>query len=91
MLVFAQFVFYGLIIAGVFVLRQRLPDANRPYRVLGYPIVPLLFLVFCVGLLINTAIHQPREAGTGLFLIGIGAPIYYYVKRQNASRNSADL
>jgi APA family basic amino acid/polyamine antiporter len=45
--------------------------------------VPILFLVFCAGLLINTLIQQPREAGIGLFLIALGTPFYYYFKKQH--------
>lgn len=82
MLVFAQFIFYGLVVAGVFILRKKMPNAERPYKVIGYPVVPILFLLFCVGLLINTLIDQPREAGIGLFLIALGTPFYYYFKKQ---------
>ncbi len=83
MLVFAQFIFYALVVAGVFVLRKRMPNAVRTYKVIGYPVVPILFLVFCAGLLINTLIQQPREAGIGLFLIALGTPFYYYFKKQH--------
>ncbi|MCC6726401.1 MAG: amino acid permease [Saprospiraceae bacterium] len=82
MLVFAQFIFYGLVVAGVFVLRKKMPNAERTYKVIGYPVVPILFLLFCVGLLINTLMEQPREAGMGLFLIALGTPFYFYFKRQ---------
>lgn len=81
MLVFAQFIFYGLVVAGVFVLRKRMPNAERTYKVIGYPVVPILFLLFCAGLLINTLIEQPREAGMGLFLIALGTPFYLYFKK----------
>ncbi|MCF8246821.1 MAG: amino acid permease [Saprospiraceae bacterium] len=83
MLVFAQFIFYALVIAGVFVLRKRLPNAERSYKVIGYPVVPALFILFCIGLVINTLIEQPREAGIGLFLIATGIPFYYYFKKNN--------
>jgi APA family basic amino acid/polyamine antiporter len=81
MLVFAQFIFYALVVAGVFVLRKRMPNAERTYKVIGYPVVPILFLLFCAGLLINTLIEQPREAGMGLFLIALGTPFYLYFKK----------
>jgi APA family basic amino acid/polyamine antiporter len=77
MLVFAQFIFYALMVAGVFVLRYRMPDAPRPYKTIGYPIVPLLYVLFCVGLIINTVVERPREAGLGLFLIALGTPFYF--------------
>jgi len=83
MLVFVQFIFYGLVIAGVFVLRKKMPDAPRSYKVLGYPVVPILFLLFCAGLLANTVLERPREAGIGLFLMAIGTPFYYFFKKKN--------
>ena len=83
MLVFAQFIFYALVIAGVFILRKKMPNAERSYKTIGYPVVPILFLLFCVGLLVNTLIEQPREAGIGLFLIATGLPFYYYFKKNN--------
>jgi len=82
MMVFAQFIFYGLVVAGVFVLRKKMPDAPRGYKVLGFPVVPVLFLLFCAGLLINTLMERPREAGLGLFLIALGTPFYYIFKRK---------
>ncbi|TAK46364.1 MAG: amino acid permease [Saprospiraceae bacterium] len=83
MLVFVQFIFYGLVIAGVFVLRKKMPDAPRSYKVLGYPVVPILFLLFCAGLLVNTVMERPREAGIGLFLMAIGTPFYFLFKKKN--------
>lgn len=88
MLVFAQFIFYALVVAGVFILRKKMPDAARPYRVIGYPIVPMLFLLFCAGLLINTIIENPRNAGIGLFLLALGSPFYLYFQRTRDSSDS---
>lgn len=83
MMVFSQFIFYGMVVYGVFVLRRKMPDAPRKYKVLGYPYVPILFLVFCVVLIGNTLVERPREAGLGLLLIASGAPFYYLFKRKN--------
>ncbi len=82
MLVFAQFIFYGLVVGGIFILRKKMPTQEKGYKVLGYPVVPILYLLFCVGLLVNTLIEQPREALLGLFLIALGTPFYFYFKRQ---------
>ncbi|HPH19785.1 MAG TPA: amino acid permease, partial [Haliscomenobacter sp.] len=62
---------------GVFILRRKMPDAHRPYRVWGYPVVPIVFIVFCIILVGNTLINQPREALMGLGLIATGLPFYY--------------
>ena len=78
MLIFAAFLFYGATALGVFILRVREPNTARPYRVWGYPFVPIIFILFCVGLVANTIISQPREAGIGLALILSGIPFYLY-------------
>ncbi|MCK7538356.1 MAG: amino acid permease [Marinilabiliales bacterium] len=62
MLIFAVYIFYGATATGVFILRRRMPDAHRPYKVWGYPVVPAIFVLFCVGLFCNTIITRPREA-----------------------------
>ncbi len=82
MLIFASFIFYGATTLGVFILRYRMPDAPRPYKVIGYPVVPAIFIVFCIVLIINTLKERPREAGIGLFLILTGLPFYFYWTRK---------
>jgi APA family basic amino acid/polyamine antiporter len=89
MLVFAQFIFYALVIAGVYILRRTMPDAPRPYKVIGYPVVPLLYIAFCVGLLINTLIDDNSRwnALIGLMLLALGLPFYPFFRRNfDASR-----
>jgi basic amino acid/polyamine antiporter, APA family len=82
MIIFAVFIFYGATTLGVFILRRRMPDAHRPYKVWGYPFVPAIFILFCVGLFINTIITRPREAAIGLILIFLGIPVYFLLKRK---------
>ncbi len=82
MLVFAAFFFYGATALGVFVLRVRAPDAPRPYRAFGYPVVPAVFIVFCVALIIITLMARPREALIGLGLMASGVPFYWYWRRR---------
>jgi basic amino acid/polyamine antiporter, APA family len=84
MLIFAAFVFYGATALGVFIMRIKEPRAERPYRVWGYPVVPAIFILFCIGLVVNTIISQPREAGIGLALILSGVPFYFYWTRNDA-------
>ena len=83
MLIFAVYIFYGATATGVFILRRRMPDAHRPYRVWGYPVVPAIFILFCVGLFFNTIITQPREALIGLALIAAGIPAYFLFRRRH--------
>jgi len=82
MIIFAVFIFYGATTLGVFILRRRMPDAHRPYKVWGYPVVPAIFILFCIGLFINTIITRPREAAIGIILIFSGIPVYYFLKRK---------
>lgn len=86
MLIFAAFIYYGATTLGVFILRKKMPDAPRPYRVWGYPVIPAIFFVFCVFLIGNTIYARPREAGIGLVLILIGVPFYYWFKRMNSNK-----
>lgn len=85
MLIFAAFIFYGATALGVFILRKKMPDARRPYKVWGYPIVPAIFIIFCVFLIINTIFARPREAGIGLVLILLGIPFYWWFSKKNKS------
>ncbi len=82
MIIFAVFIFYGATSLGVFILRKRMPDAPRPYKVWGYPVVPAIFIVFCIVLVFNTIITRPREAIFGLTLIFSGLPVYWWLNRK---------
>ena len=82
MLIFAAFFFYGATAFGVFILRVREPNAERPYKVWGYPVVPALFVLFCVTLIIVTCFTHPREAGLGVVLMLTGVPLYFWWSRK---------
>jgi APA family basic amino acid/polyamine antiporter len=85
MIIFAVFIFYGATSLGVFILRRRMPDAPRPYKVWGYPVVPAIYILFCIGLFINTIITRPREAAIGAILILLGIPVFFFLQRKYAS------
>ena len=80
--VFSMWIFYILTTSAVFVLRRKMPDAERPYKTLGYPLTPIVFILVGVWLLINTLQTSPIEAGIGLILISFGIPIYFYFTRK---------
>jgi APA family basic amino acid/polyamine antiporter len=80
MLIFAAFIFYGATTLGVFILRRKMPYAQRPYKAWGYPVIPALFIIFCIFLIGNTLYTRPREAGIGLTLILLGIPFYMWFK-----------
>jgi basic amino acid/polyamine antiporter, APA family len=76
---FALWLSYGLMVAGVIVLRRTQPDLPRPYRMWGYPVTPILFLAITAWFLINTLLTRPVPALSGLGLIALGIPIYFFV------------
>jgi APA family basic amino acid/polyamine antiporter len=84
LVVFASWVFYALATAGVIVLRRRLPDAPRAFRVPGYPWLPVLFIATATALLIDTVWLSPLRSGLGLAFIAIGVPVYEVFRRRRA-------
>ncbi|MBV6399222.1 MAG: Serine/threonine exchanger SteT [Ignavibacteria bacterium] len=80
MLIFASFIFYGAGAFGVFVLRRKMKETHRPFKVKGYPWIPGIFVLFCLTLVVVTVIENPRDAGIGLFLVLIGIPFYIFWK-----------
>jgi basic amino acid/polyamine antiporter, APA family len=84
MVIFTEWILYGMATAAVLVLRKTRPEMPRPYRVWGYPLVPIVFVLVAAALLYATLRESPRESGMGLGLIGIGLPFYYYWKRRES-------
>ncbi len=78
---FGTWIFYGLMVGGVMVLRRKRPDVPRPYRMWGYPATPLLFLAITILFLGNMIITKPAPALTGLGLILTGVPAYLAWRR----------
>jgi APA family basic amino acid/polyamine antiporter len=75
--VFVGWIFYALGAACVFVLRRTKPDAERPFRVPGYPWTPLLFILAAVALVANTIVTQPGRAAIGIGVVLLGLPVYF--------------
>ena len=80
--VFAAVLFHTATTGAVFVLRRKLPDAARPYRVWGYPFVPALFIFASLLLIGNTLVEKPVESFVGLGLVALGLPAYFWWRRQ---------
>jgi len=76
--IFGEWILYLLTAVSVFVLRRKDPDLPRPYRVLGYPLVPVLFSASALLLLSYTFYNRPRESLMGLSLMGLGVPFYFH-------------
>jgi len=78
--IFATWLFYMLGAFGVIILRKKMPDTPRPYKVWGYPYTPWIFVIFSLLFLINSIISDSEDAAMGLILILIGLPFYLYWK-----------
>ncbi len=85
-LLFASWIFYGLVASSVFVLRYRLPNLERPYRTIGYPVIPLVFLLVALWLIINTFMTKRVESMAGIILMGMGLPLYAYFKLRKSDQ-----
>jgi len=78
--VFTGWIFYAVSATAVLVLRRSEPDAKRPFRVPGYPVTPLLFVVAASAVVLNTLFTQPVQGMLGLLVVLVGAPIYLFWK-----------
>jgi APA family basic amino acid/polyamine antiporter len=83
--VFAVLIFYVLTIAGIFVLRKNRPQADRPYRAFGYPVVPILYMVAASAIMLVLLLYQTQTAWPGLVIVLIGVPVYWLWSRQNSA------
>ena len=82
LVIFASWILYGMTAAAVLVLRAKRPDLQRPYRTIGYPAVPILFILGAAVLLTSTFIDRRRESVIGIALMAIGLPFYFHWKRK---------
>lgn len=82
--IFGSWILYLMTAVSVFVLRIKRPDVERPYHVIGYPLVPVLFVAVAALLLISTIQTRPRESFMGLGLMGLGIPFYLYWTKRNS-------
>src|SRR5690606_11566897 len=79
---FAIWLFSGLAVAGLFVLRRREPNTERPFRTWGYPVVPALYAIVAVLVIVNGLIRDPGPTGAGALIILAGIPLYLFFKRR---------
>jgi APA family basic amino acid/polyamine antiporter len=80
---FAITLFAGIAVAAVFVLRQREPNAPRPFKAVGYPLTPAIFVLASLAIVVNAIVTNPRVTGLGLLVILAGIPVYlWYVRRR---------
>jgi basic amino acid/polyamine antiporter, APA family len=74
---FASLLFYILTIYGIFILRKKEPNAERPYKAFGYPIIPMLYIIVTTLICITLLIYQTQSTGLGLLIVALGIPVYY--------------
>jgi APA family basic amino acid/polyamine antiporter len=78
--VFAVLIFYVLTIAGIFVLRRKRPDAERPYRAFGYPVVPALYMLAATVIALVLLVYRTKTSLPGLILVLLGVPVYFWLQ-----------
>lgn len=76
-------IFYILTIYGIFILRKKMPDAERPYKAFGYPFLPALYIVIASAVSIALLITKTSTCGWGVLIMLLGIPIYYLTKGKN--------
>src|SRR5262249_18894231 len=81
--IFAVLIFYVLTIGGIFVLRRKQPAAERPYRALGYPIVPALYMVAATAISIVLLLYKTKTSLPGLLIVLAGVPFYFLWKKKS--------
>jgi len=82
--VFGQWIFFGLTVAAVIVLRRKRPDLPRPYKTWGYPVTPIIFILASLYIAVSALISKPVNALAGLGIILLGLPFYFLGKRRRA-------
>ncbi len=78
----ADLIFYALMVGAVFVMRRKAPELERPYRTLGYPVVPVIYILIALLLVIDLAYLTPTTSGFGYLLVLAGIPVYLIWRRQ---------
>ena len=79
---FASLLFYILTIAGIFILRKKEPNTERPYKAFGYPVVPAIYIIVTTAICIDLLIYDTKNTGLGLLIVLLGIPVYYMTKKK---------
>lgn len=78
MVSFVVVIFYVLTIAGIFILRKKMPDAERPYKAFGYPVLPVLYILMGISFCVLLIIYKPQFTWPGMIISLLGLPLYYF-------------
>jgi APA family basic amino acid/polyamine antiporter len=82
---FASLLFYILTIAGVFILRKKEPDIERPYKAFGYPVIPALYILVTTAICVDLLIYDTKNTGFGLLIVLLGIPVYFFTQKKQSS------
>jgi APA family basic amino acid/polyamine antiporter len=88
-LIFSELIFYILTLCGLFVLRSKRPDAPRPYRAIGYPVLPAVYLVMAVFIEVQLLRYKPQYTWPGLIIVLLGVPVYFLWRREGRGAMAA--
>ncbi len=88
-IIFAVLVFYVLTIVGLFVLRRTRPNAERPYRAVGYPVLPIIYIVMALFIDVVLLRYKPQFTWPGLIVVLLGIPVYYAWSRSAGAKNAS--
>ncbi|HTP80650.1 MAG TPA: amino acid permease [Bacteroidota bacterium] len=84
--IFSVLIFYALTVAGIFILRKKRPEAERPYKAFGYPAVPALYVLAASAIAVDLLIFKTQYSGAGLGIVLLGIPVYYIWGRSEMNR-----
>lgn len=82
--IFAVLIFYILTIIGIFILRKKRPNAERPYKAFGYPVIPAVYIILAAAISIDLLIFKPHDTWPGLGIVLLGIPVYFVWKKYNS-------
>ncbi len=84
--IFAVLIFYTLTILGVFILRKKQPNVERPYKAFGYPIIPAIYIIAATFIMIILLVYKPNYTWPGLVIVILGIPVYYLWRKREKSK-----
>ncbi|MDX9695603.1 MAG: amino acid permease [Bacteroidales bacterium] len=87
--IFAVLIFYTMTIIGIYILRKKRPDAERPYKAFGYPVVPAIYIIMATLIMIDLLIYKPNYTWPGLIIVLLGIPVYYiwrHLEKKNETK-----
>lgn len=85
-IIFVVLIFYVLTIAGIYILRKKYPDAKRPYRAAGYPVLPAIYIVLAFVICLALLVYRPTYTWPGLIIVLIGIPLYFLFLRSGSGK-----